>query len=267
MTEYERFMFDLKGWVVIPDVLTRAEVASVSVHIDRFLGDPGSLPVHQRAPVAGDAEILIDHPRVLGVVTAVLDPDPERVRLESVFASARSVAQGSTLDGTTPVWRPHGGGANLNPSFSYRVQNGCIYAGMTRVVFELHDVVMGQGGTCFVSGSHRAELPFASARDELAESGANGWPAAADEKDSGCWETYGCKAGSMVVFSEATRHTGAEWTHRNPNPERKAVLMAYNLQSVRHHEPKPYMNKEVIAGLSTEARRGFFKEVWQLGNG
>ena len=101
---------------------------------------------------------LIDHPRVLGVVTAVLDPDPGRVRLESAFASTRSVAQGPTLDGTTPMWRPHSGGTNLNPSFSYRVQNGRIYAGMTRVVWELNDVVHGKGGTCLMPGSHKAAL-------------------------------------------------------------------------------------------------------------
>ena len=71
--------------------------------------------------------------------------------------------------------------------------------------------------------------------------------------------------GSMVVLSEATRHTGSEWTCRHH--ARKGVLMAYNKQSVRHHEPKPYMNPDVITGLSTQARRGFFKEVWQLGNG
>ena len=72
-----------------------------------------------------------------------------------------------------------------------------MYAGMTRVVFELNAVLEGQGGTCFVSGSHKAELPFPSAQD-LAESGAKAWPAAADEPDSGVWETYGCTAGSMV---------------------------------------------------------------------
>jgi hypothetical protein len=27
-----------------------------------------------------------------------------------------------------------------------------------------------------------------------------------------------------------------------------------------------YMNEIVITGLTTERRRGFFKEVWQLGN-
>ena len=69
MTEMERFTFDLKGWVVIPNVLTQKEVAAVSAHVDRFLTDPESLPAHQRSPMAGDAEILIDHPRVLGVLT------------------------------------------------------------------------------------------------------------------------------------------------------------------------------------------------------
>lgn len=237
MTDYERFMLDLKGWVLIPDVLTPAQVSDIRAHVDRYHADPDSLPPHQRAPMAGAAELLIDHPRVLGVLTAILDPDPSHLRLESVVTSRRSATDGlhgdrSPLEANPNQWRPHGGGPNLQPSFSYRVQNNRIYAGMTRVVFELNDVPKGQGGTCFVSGSHKAALELPS-RDQWPK----GWPAKADDPDSGCWETYGCSAGSMVVFSEGTRHTGSEWTHRE-HP-RKAILMAYNLQTVRYHEPKP----------------------------
>ena len=90
------------------------------------------------------------------------------------------------------------------------------------------------------------------------------WPPEGDESfENGLWETYGCPPGSLVVFSEAVRHTGSNWTHTGN--ARCAILMAYNHQSMRFHEPKPCMNEDVIAGL-TPARRGFFKEVWILGN-
>ena len=83
------------------------------------------------------------------------------------------------------------------------------------------------------------------------------------QTDSGVWETYGCPPGSLVVFSEGTRHTGANWTHEG-NP-RNAILIAYNHSTVRFHEPKPCMNPTVIEGLSA-TRQGFFKEVWQRAN-
>ena len=69
--------------------------------------------------------------------------------------------------------------------------------------------------------------------------------------------------GSLVIFTEAVRHTGEAWTH--PDHDRSAILIAYNHVTVRHHEPKPCMNPAVIGGLSAN-RQGFFRDVWVLGN-
>ena len=65
--------------------------------------------------------------------------------------------------------------------------------------------------------SHEAEVPGSSAEmsQELRPSQ---WPAEAGAPDgddrgydsTGVWETYGCRAGSMVVFAEALRHTGSD---------------------------------------------------------
>jgi len=248
MSEYEKFMFDLKGFLVIPNVLTDDEIRIVSEHTDTYSNNPDSLPESHRAPIAGPAEFLIDHPRVMGILQEVIDPNPERVRLESVFVSRRSVESEGNH------WRPHVGGVNLHPSMSYRYHNGRIYSAMTRIVWELNEVIEGKGGTHLVPGSHKANT--ASAQD-------GNWPEEADDPESGVWETYGCPPGSLVVFSEGTRHTGADWTH--PDHPRNAILIAYNHSTVRFHEPKPCMNPDVITGLSEE-RRGFFKDVWQLSN-
>ena len=248
MTDYEKFLFDLKGFLVIPQVLTVDEIRTVREHTDALANDADSLPGHHRAPMAGPAEFLIDHPRVMGILQTVIDPDPARIRLESIFMSRRSAA-----DSKDP-WTPHAGGTNLHPSMSYRFHNGRIYAGMTRIVWELNEVVEGEGGTCLVPGSHKANL--ASAQE-------SNWPAAADDPDSGIWETYGCPPGSLVVFSEGVRHTGARWTHEG-NP-RNAILIAYNHVTARFHEPKPCMNPVVLGGMSQTHQR-FFQDVWVLAN-
>ena len=247
MSDYEKFMFDLKGFLVIPSVLTDKEIEIVRNHTQTYNKDPESLPEHHRAPMAGPSEFLIDHPRVMGILQETLDPRKERLRMESIFVSARSID-------TKDQWRPHVGGTNLDPSLSYRFHNGRIYSGMTRVVWELNEVKKGQGGTCLVPGSHKANIYSAQEGN---------WPKEADDPDSGVWETYGCPPGSLVVFSEGVRHTGSDWT--NPDNPRCAILMAYNHQAVRHHEPKPCMNPTVIGGL-TEERQGFFKDVWVLSN-
>lgn len=248
MSDYEKFLFDLKGFLVIPGVLSEEEVRTVREHTENLSKNPESLPGHHQAPIAGPAEFLIDHPRVMGILQEVIDPGPERIRLESVFISSRSI------ENTTDQWRPHVGGTNLDPSLSYRFHNGRIYSGMTRIVWELNEVKKGQGGTYLVPGSHKANL--ASAQEKT-------WPEEADDPDSGIWETYGCPPGSLIVFSEGVRHTGSAWT--NPDNPRCAILVAYNHVTVRHHEPKPCMNSVVIGGLSEERQR-FFRDVWILAN-
>lgn len=44
MTDYEKFIFDLKGFIVIPDLLTQNEINAVSAHINAYSNDPDSLP-------------------------------------------------------------------------------------------------------------------------------------------------------------------------------------------------------------------------------
>lgn len=248
MTDYEKFLFDLKGFLVIPSVLSDEEIQTVRAHVDKVSKDPESLPEYHRAPMAGPAEFLIDHPRVMGILQQVIDPKPERIRLESIFVSNRSI------DDDKDPWKPHAGGTGLHPSLSYRYHNGRIYGAMTRIVWELNEVVEGKGGTCLVPGSHKANV---------GSSQEGTWPEAADDPTSGVWESYGCPPGSLVVFSEGVRHTAAKWTHADN--ARNALLIAYNHVTVRYHEPKPCMSDTVIGGMS-ETRQKFFQDVWVLGN-
>ena len=116
--------------------------------------------------------------------------------------------------------------------------------------------------------SDKAEVPGHSAElsQEIRESN---WPPEADAPvwhensydSTGVWETDSCPAGSLVVFAEALRHTGADWTHEDH--ARNAILMAYNHVSDRWHEDKPCMNATVVGGLAPE-RAGFFREVWSF---
>ena len=172
MSDYDKFLFDLKGFPVIPGVLTEEEIRTVREHTKIYVKDPDSLPTHHRAPIAGPAEFLINHPWVMGILQEVIAPSREHIRLESVFISCRSDKNSGNQ------WRPHVGGTNLHPSFSYRFHNGRIYSAMTRIVWELNEVKKGQGRTCLVPGSHKVNL--ASAQDGT-------WPEQADQPDSGVW--------------------------------------------------------------------------------
>jgi hypothetical protein len=237
MTEHDRIVFDLKGFVVKPAVLSEAEAAGLREFVLRQRSDPQSLPPHRRSLPGGAFEPYIDHPAVMDVLLDVIDKDVEKVRLENVFLSYR--------EGAESPWSPHAGGRTTNPNYAYNFHDGRIYAGMTRVVWELNEVKEGRGGTCFLPGSHKENYPIRKGLESI------------DRRDSGLWESYGCPPGSLVVFSEAVRHSADEW--RNPENPRVAVFCAYNHINVRHH--KPTVPQEVLDGLTPERRR-FFNEVY-----
>lgn len=234
LTDKEKVLFDLKGYLLFPAVLSAAEIAPIKEQCMQFRSDRDSLPPEARCLPGGPASVLIDHPAVMRVLHTVIEDNPERIRLENAFFSYREKGD--------VKWDPHAGGRTVNPNYSYQFHEGRIYSGMTRVVWELSAVEKGKGGTAFVPGSHKANfrhlLPLY------------------DDPDSGVWEHYGCLAGSLLVFSEAVRHSSSPWTQESP---RHALFLCYNHVNVRHH--KPTFTPEMLSSLSPERRR-FFSEVY-----
>lgn len=121
-----------------------------------------------------------------------------------------------------------------------------IYAGMTRVVWQLTEVLEEKGRTYFVPRSHKANYNIRNSSIPNL-----------DKKDSGLWESYSCSPGSLVVFSEAVRHSADFW--QNPNNPSMTIFCAYNHINVRHH--KPSFAPEVVEGLCPQHQR-FFNEVY-----
>ena len=237
LTERETALFDLKGYILFPAVLSEDELAPIKAQCEKLRTDKASLPPDARCLPGGPASVLIDHPAVMRVLHTIIDDEIEKIRLEGAFLSYRF--KGDNHRG----WTPHAGGKSVNPNYSYQYHDGRIYSGMTRVVWELNGVEKeGKGGTAFIPGSHksnyRKKLPLF------------------DDPDSGVWDTYGCPPGSLLVFSEAVRHTSCDWLQDEP---RMALFFAYNHINVRHH--KPGFTDEMLDSLSPEHRR-FFGEVY-----
>ena len=238
MTQHDRVVFDLKGYIVKPAVLNPDEVKAIKEFVLQQKDNPKSLPPHERYLPGGPFAKLIDHPAVMNVLLDVIDPDPAKIRLEDVFLSYRQLGDGE--------WKPHAGGKTTNPNYAYNFHDGRIYAGMTRVVWELDEVIEGKGGTCFIPGSHKANFNIRTNP-----------VASIDARDSGLWSSYSCPPGSLVIFSEAVRHSGDFW--QNAQNPRVAIFCAYNHINVRHH--KPSTPPEVIEKLSAKHQQ-FFREVY-----
>jgi hypothetical protein len=237
MTDEERFHFDVAGFFVRPAILTPDEVAEIVDQIDRIRHRPESLPPEHRAVPGGPSSLLIDHPKVIDVLREIIAPG-DNIRLESSHYTWRNKGESAGAF--------HGGGPKqTNPIFGYRVHDGQIYAGMVRVIFELTDVAKGDGGTCFIAGSHKANFPMHPAHTSWEEG-----------KRSDLFVTYSCPKGSALFFTENVCHAGPEWKRDTP---RIAVLNAYS--HIGTHWHRLTVPPEVLAALPRE-KQAFFREPW-----
>lgn len=237
MTDEERFRFDLAGFFVRPAILTSDEIGEIVDQIDRIHHNPESLPPAHRVAPGGPASLLIDHPKVIDVLREIIAPG-DNIRMESCKSVWREKGESAGAF--------HGGGPQqTNPIFGYRVQGEKIYAGMVRVIFELTDVRKGDGGTCFIAGSHKANFPMHPDHTSWEEG-----------KRSDFFVSYECPAGSALFFTENVCHAGPEWKRDTP---RVAILHAYaHLATHWHRLTTP---PEVLASLSRE-KQAFFREPW-----
>lgn len=236
MTEEEMVLFDLKGYILFPAVLSEEEIGPIKEQCEKLRRDKESLPPEARTIPGGPASVLIDHPAIMRVLHTVIDDDTNKIRLESAFLSYRHKDDGHK------GWNPHAGGRTVNPNYSYQYHDGRIYSGMTRVVWELNEVEKGKGATAFIPGSHKSNF-----RKKLD---------AFDDPNSKMWDHYACPPGSLLVFSEAVRHASCTWTQDVP---RMALFYLYNHINVRH--TRPDFPAEMLDSLSPEHRR-FFNEVY-----
>lgn len=247
LTDEQRYLLDLKGWIAIPGVLTEDEVAEMRDFCYRLHRDRAAVPIEQRSSVGGPLQRLADHPIIVGFMNEFVGHAPLATeegycfRLESTFLTIR----GNGHDN----FRPHGGGGLFNfpgNSHVYCCRPGAINTGLTRAVWELNPVEEGDGGTLFLPGSHKAAFRP---------------PQALIDRDSPCWETYSCPAGSVLFFTEAITHSGAVWT--NAEHDRVAIFNCYNTINSKWHEWTPH--PELLADMPA-LRQTLFRPVHAQNN-
>lgn len=241
LSEEQRFLFDLKGYLVIPNVFGEAETAAMREQVYHITHATGKLPPHERTVPGGASEVVLRNPQVKAALNTLIGPD---VRLDNQFVVWRNM-------GTGDAQGAHQGGPERNPHFHYHVSDGRIYSALTRMVVELNPVGKQDGGTVFLAGSHKANFHIPASIKTKRE-----------DMYAPLFDSYECPAGSIVLFSENTCHAGPVWN--NPDHPRAAILFAFNHVGARwhrHHNVAP----EVIDGLGPEAK-WFFRDVWPWDN-
>ena len=62
-TEDQRYLFDTRGWLAVPGVLSEDDIVEMRDFCRRLKDDPKSIPEHERSTVSGPLQKLTDHPK------------------------------------------------------------------------------------------------------------------------------------------------------------------------------------------------------------
>lgn len=228
MNDEEKYLFDLKGYLVVENALKPSEVAEINAALDGhglwdganrlgyplvkrynpFVINAGPLHVIQR-PVRS----LIGHSAVLGYLEEILGPDLRYDEGQILYV--RKGAGALILhNGNTP-WE--------FPPLTYQVRDGRIYAGHVVVAFCLTDALADQGGFAVIPGSHRSSF----APPESFQ----GWQKVGD------WVSrVPVRAGSAVLFVDTVTHGSWPWV---ADFERRVAFCRYTAGMVQHSSPAP----------------------------
>ena len=197
LTPERRYAFDTHGWFLVPEVFTGSELKEMRDFGYRLHHDPESIPEHERSPVGGPLQKLIDHPLVVSLLNeftahpAVTSPECYGFSVESASLFYRTLGMGG--------FGPHNGNGLLRfpgDVHYYNAFPGKGYSPHTRIVWELNEVKKGQGGTLLVTGSHKSVYTA---------------PSDIQDPDSDIWTTYGLSGRFTALF------------HRSAHPQCHAM--------------------------------------------
>ena len=231
MDAYEKYFFDINGYVVVEDMLTAAEVAALNEAIDhnpdqiqlregeQLLSGAAKQHGGRAAPNLkgthgrGDIMNILNWPKPWCQPFRDLLSHPRALRymLELIGDGFRyGNANGISMTAGAEGFLFHGGGSPRS-SYFYNFQDGRMWNGLMAVCYQLSDVNPGEGGYACIPGSHRANYPCPEDVRRL-------------EAHPEWFKHLPLKAGSALVFTEALTHGTLPW--KGPH-ERRTLLYRY----------------------------------------
>lgn len=248
LTPEQRYAFDTQGWFLVPEVFTGGELKEMRDFAERLHHEPDTIPEHERNPLGGPLQKLIDQPLVVSLLNeftahpAVTSHECYGFSVESTSLFYRTPGMGN--------FGPHNGNGLLRfpgDVHYYNAFPGKGHSPHTRVVWELTEVKKGQGGTLLVTGSHKSVYTA---------------PTDIQNPESDIWSTYGCPGGSLLFFTEALTHSATTWT--NTDNDRIAIFNLYSPVDsgfARLYKPHPKLLKAM-----PPLRQTLFRERYVVGN-
>ncbi len=247
-TQKQKYDFDRNGWLLIPSVLSDADILEMREFCQLLQESPERIPEPERCTLGGPLQKLADHPVIVGFLNEFLAYPPAAsedcygFRLEEttrLFSATTPSAE------TESVFQKGNGLFRLpGDSHLYRCVPGRGWSGLTRVLWELTEVTAETNNIRFIAGSHKAAYPI---------------PELAQNPNSPLWETYACPPGSVIFFTESLTHTQVE----SNSTERTCISNLYNTVASRWSNWLPH--PQLLEAMPPK-RQTLFRETYAGGN-
>lgn len=257
MTEDEKYLFDINGYIVVRDVLSEDEVAhaneAIDHHADRIRERTGDLSLSGKSktlkgttgrgdlgglfgwesPWGDPFRALIAHPTIVPYLNVILGPG-FRMDHNGGLITMREGAEGHILHGSS--------GPGFDPHQYYIFRDGRMHNGLTVVAWQFADVNDGDGGLCLIPGSHKGNYPCPQSVKQY-------------EAHQEFVKPITCKAGDAIIFTEAVTHGTLPWKAKH---QRRSFLTRYspgNLAYAKSYLPE--WPAEILDKLTPEQRAVF----------
>ena len=251
-TQKQKYDFDRKGWLLIPNVLSDAEIGEMQEFCERLNAEPDSIPEPQRCALGGPLQSLADHPVIVGFLNEFLAYPPAAsedcygFRLEET--EMISGAEEKKVENQLPFQKGNGLFRLPGDSHIYRCVPGRGWSGLTRAIWELSGVNADTNNFRFITGSHKAAYTASEA---------------VQDQNSSLWDTYECPPGSLFLFTKSMTQMNAQVRSHATDVDRIAISNLYNTVASRWSNWMPH--PELLEAMPAK-RQTLFRETYAGGN-
>lgn len=213
MTKKELYLFDLQGYITVPNALTAEQLKELNRVLDGQLAEHAKPAERMHRfdrtllPWSKAYRELIDNPRITPYLDELIG---KSFRLDHDYCD---VIRSGTNKHSSSL---HGGGTPFDSCMFFNHHDGRMYNGLLVVAYNLHDVNPGDGGFGCVPGSHKANYPLPEDWHEL-------------DSPPECVRAAPGPAGTAIIFTEALTHGTMPWRGKH---ERRTLFYKYSPPSI-----------------------------------
>ncbi len=207
LTDEDKFLFDLRGFLIVRNVLSAAECRELIRMADEvWPRQPDDGPFRRFNGISSWGQAFVDpmdDDRVLPYLVELLG---KRLRIDHDYCIFMQKGAGSHA--------LHGGPWRYESDHWYRYHDGVMRNGLTVATWNLTDAPQGAGGFVCVPGSHKSNFLPHMPRDVARHERAVDWVVQPE-----------MAAGDVLIFTEALIHGTAAWQAEH---ERRTLLYKYS---------------------------------------